>query len=270
MTTAHLLGAACWSFALVGLVVAARGGWYQNVIPVAFGMCLLFYSLTGENYVPLTDPGRSPLTTPERTWGATSAVLGGCACVGVMMALRQKEQRDAGLDEWTDSRLQRRLLFLVLLASVSIAAINMGLSRYNLAPSSNFLTDYGRLPGVVVYEIVFAAWIMIPVGTLGWTAFKAPRIGPARWLVAVGGLFGVIWGAWKIAGVIAILTTGSHVADESPVSVALGLSTLTTNIVGVVACVAYFLVVNRRGSQWYQRQRDAEDAYLRRSRFGRS
>lgn len=263
MNAATWLGPLCWVFAGIGVLVAIRGGSIGNVLPVAFGICLTFYSLTGETYVPLADPERTALTTPERMWGATSAVLGGFAMVGVLMALRRIENRRSG-DQWTDKWLHHRLLFLVLLMSVSIATINLGISRYDLAPSSNFLTDYGQLPGVVFYEVVFAAWIMIPVGALGWMAYSTEALPPVRWLIVIGGTTGVLWGAWKIFGVFFVLGTGDHLTVESPISVWLGLTTLGTCIIGIVGCAGSFYVIQRRDREIYQRARHVEDEGLRR------
>lgn len=279
MTTAAALSLVCWLCAAVGLIIATSGLWYGSALATSFGGCLTAYSLTGHTYVPLTDPTHGPLSTGERTWGATAAVMGGGACIGVLIALRRRIERTEydrppskekkskptpKQTDWADGALGQSVLFTVFLGCISIGAIHLSLNRYTLAPSSNFLTDYGRLTGVAIYELVFAIWILIPVGGLSYTAFKTPKTGPFRWLVVIGGAVGVLWGLWKIFGVVAVRTADSHVEDESPVSVALGLSTLATCVAGVVASSAWWGFHHWRGKANYKSDRARDDRFLRR------
>lgn len=267
MSVALLAEIVCWVFVAVGLAVAVFGGFFGGEIPAAFGTCLTFYSLTGENYVPLlTSPDRTPISTAARTWGATSAVIGGCALVGVVLALQRRRDRraDATFDETrVDIHLQRRVLFLALMAGVSIAIIHLGLSKYDLAPSANFLTDYSNRPGVFIYELVFAIWIMYPVFELARAALGSPEVGYFRWLVVIGGVTGLAWGTWKIVGVFVLALTGDHVPVESPISVSLGLVTLVTIFAGLVGSVGSTLVFGPGWLSRYRARRAEEDRTLR-------
>jgi hypothetical protein len=259
-----LLGALSWTGVALGILIALRGGWYRRATTIVFGVCITFYCLTGENYLALVpDNGvRHLMTNAERMWGATSAVLAGCALVGALIAIRRNSIDPDG-DEWTDPELHQRVMILVLGAAASVAIINLTLVHADLAPSANFLSEYGHHFNVVLYEAVFAIWIGLPAGFLGWTVVRS-ELGPLRYLVGLGGLFGVAWAAWKFLGTALIWISDIRIAETSPISVTLGLLALGLCVSGslLLSLEAAFQVW--RAGRTYRTARALEDRRLRR------
>ncbi|WP_207843485.1 hypothetical protein [Williamsia soli] len=257
------LGALAWTGVVLAALVALRGGWYRHATTISFGVCMAFYSLTGENYISLIPIGgvRDPLNTSERIWGATSAVIAGCALMGALMAIRRKS-RDPGSDEWTDPDLHQRLMMLVLGAAGSVAIINLTLVHSSFPPSADFLADYGHVFNVVLYEAVFSIWIGLPAGFLAWTVVRS-ELGKLRFVVGVGGIFAVAWSAWKIIGTGLVWAADIHVAENSPISVTLGLLALSFCMVGtlLLGLEAAFRVW--RAGRTYRTARALEDRRLR-------
>jgi hypothetical protein len=259
-----LLGALAWGGVALGILIAARGGWYRRATTISFGACITFYCLTGENYLALVprDGVRHLMTNSERIWGATSAVLAGCALVGALIAIRRNSLDPDG-DEWTDPDMHQRLMVLILGAAASVALVNMTLVHADLGPSANFLADYGHHFNVVLYEAVFAIWIGLPAGFLGWTVVRS-ELGPLRFLVGLGGLCGVGWAVWKFAGTALIWIADVHMAEASPVSVTLGLLALGFCVSGSVLLGLEAAFQVWRAGRTYRTARALEDSRLRR------
>lgn len=257
------LGALAWIGVGLAVLVALRGGWYRHATTISFGVCMAFYCLTGENYISLipVDGVRDPMNTAERIWGATSAVLAGCALMGALMAIR-RNSRDPDGSDWTDPVLHQRLMMVVLGAAGSVAVISLSLVHSDLEPSANFIADYGHMFNIVLYEIAFATWIGLPAGFLAWTVMRS-ELGVLRYLVGVGGMFAVAWAVWKIIGTGLIWLADVHIAETSPVSVTLGLLALCFCMVGtlLLGLEAAFRVW--RAGRSYRSARALEDRRLR-------
>ncbi|WP_020106848.1 hypothetical protein [Nocardia sp. 348MFTsu5.1] len=257
------LGALAWVGVALGMMLAVRGGWYRQTATAAFGVCIVFYCLTGENYSTLVpeDGVRQAMNTSERIWGATSAVIAGCALVATLMAIRFGDnESDHGGRSGPD--LNQRIMLLVVAAAASIAVINLSLVHSELTPSSDFLADYGHMYQVVVYQAVFAFWIGFPAGYLGWTVVRS-ELGPLRYLVGFGGLCGVLWAIWKVFVTALIWIAGIHIAESSPVSLCLGFLALAFCVFGslLLALTASFSAW--RTGRTYRTARAIEDRRLR-------
>ncbi|HEY9314967.1 hypothetical protein [Williamsia sp.] len=257
------LGALAWTGVALGMVLAVRGGLYRQTATAAFGVCIVFYCLTAENYTNLVpdDGVRQVMNTSERIWGATSAVIAGCALVATLMAIRRGNSEPiAGKHDITD--LNQRIMLLVVAAAASIAVINLSLVHSELTPSSDFITDYGHMFQVAVYQAVFAFWIGFPAGYLGWTVVRS-ELGPLRYLVGIGGVFGVLWATWKVFVTALIWIADINVAETSPVSVLLGFLALAFCVFGslLLALTASFSAW--RTGRTYRTARAIEDRRLR-------
>jgi hypothetical protein len=139
----------------------------------------------------------------------------------------------------------------------------MTLVHADLGPSANFLSDYGHHFNVVLYEAVFAIWIGLPAGFLGWTVVRS-ELGPLRFLVGLGGLCGVGWAVWKFAGTALIWIADVHMAEASPVSVTLGLLALGFCVSGSVLLGLEAAFQVWRAGRTYRTARALEDSRLRR------
>lgn len=257
------LGALAWVGVGLAVLVALRGAWYRHATTISFGVAMVFYSLSGENYIGLipVNGDRDPLNTAERMWGATSAVLAGCALMGALMAIRYNS-RDPDRSEWADPGLHQRVMMLVLGAGASVAVVSLSLVHSDLAPSANFIADYGHMFNVVLYEIAFATWIGLPAGFLAWTVVRS-ELGVLRYVVGVGGILAVAWVIWKIIGTGLIWIADVHVADNSPVSVILGLLALSFCMIGTLLLGLEAAVGMWRDGRSYRSARALEDRRLR-------
>lgn len=257
------LGALAWMGVALGAMLAIRGALYRQTATTAFGVCVAFYCLTGETYTALVpdDGVRHVMSTSERIWGASSAVIAGCALVASLMAIRRGNS-NPGSDLHNDPDLNQRIVLLVVAAAASIAVINLALVHSTLAPSANFLSDYGHMYQVAMYQVVFAIWIGFPAGYLGWTVVRS-ELGPLRYTVGFGGLCGVLWAIWKIIVTATIWIGRVDIAENSPVSVTLGFLALAFCVIG-----ALLLGLTASFSAWqngrtYRNARAIEDRRLR-------
>lgn len=83
----------------------------------------------------------------------------------------------------------------------------------DLPPSSDFLNDYRGDARIVVYELVFAAWLGLPSGALGTFVFRFHR-GLTRWCVFAGCVAGMGWAIWKVTGVAVRFVTGDVIENR--------------------------------------------------------
>jgi hypothetical protein len=232
-----------WAGCAAGLIMCGSGWVRARTQSLLMGMTIAFYSLTGATYVPLIGSPAEPLSVIDRMWGAMTAVIAGGAVLGVV-ATNSLSRRDADADQ-----SRRATIIVSLFAAVSLAGIYYSMKPYwKLAPSADFLNESGSLGGVVVYQILFALWISIPAGALGWSIGVSDELGWPRWLVAAGGGCAAAWGLWKILGVLVVQVLDSAVPAASPVSVTLGLSAL-------VLCVSGLILVRVRGRREVRTQR---------------
>ncbi|KJR10441.1 hypothetical protein [Gordonia sihwensis] len=243
--------------AAIGLSLGAVGAIKARTPTLLIGVAVLFYSLTGLTYVPLMGAPAEPLDMMSRVWGAMTAVIAGACILGVVSENRNtlRGVADGPRSRWT--------ILLSMIAAVSLAAIYYVLKPYSDLPAStDFLNEYGHLPGVFVYQIIFAIWIAVPASSLGFSLGRTSSLGWPRWLVAAGGACAAAWGIWKVGGVFGAVA-GIETAAASPVSVALGLSALVLCVSGLVIIRWRELIAARRERIAYRQERAAEDELFR-------
>lgn len=257
------LGALAWIGVALGAMLAIRGALYRQTATTAFGVCVGFYCLTGETYTALVPEHgvRELLNTSERIWGATSAVIAGCALVATLMAIR-RGNANPDADIHNDSDLNQRIVLLVVAAAGSIAVLNLSLVHSTLAPSADFLSDYGHMYQVAVYQVIFAVWIGFPAGYFGWTVVRS-ELGPLRYIVGIGGICGVLWAIWKIIVTATIWIGGIDIAENSPVSVTLGFLALAFCVMGALLLGMTASYAAWQNGRIYRNARAIEDRRLR-------
>ncbi|WP_135232808.1 hypothetical protein [Nocardia sp. CS682] len=204
-------------------------------------------------FAPLGVGGaRAPLTTDGRVWAATFAVVAGAAMLALLLLIEGAQPAGTG----THRRL--RLLCGVAVVSAVVLRVVMWLPGPDLPPSSDFLNAYGGDARVVVYELVFAAWLGLPLGALGTFVFRFQR-GVTRWCTFAGCLAGVGWAVWKVAGVAVRFITGDVIPLASPVSVATGVTSLALVVGGLVSGQLRDAVRQARENREYALARRADD-----------
>ncbi|WP_405164696.1 hypothetical protein OG203_06150 [Nocardia sp. NBC_01499] len=218
------------------------------------GIGIACYALTMRLFARLGVSGvRVPMTTEERVWAATFAVAAGTAMLALLLII-VKQQQDS------PKTYQRRVIGLCVSAVVSTVVLRAvtWLPGPELLPSNDFLNAYGADFRVVVYELIFAAWLGLPLGALGVVVFRFQR-GVTRWATFAGCVFGVGWAGWKVAGTAARYCTGNVIALESPVSVATGLTALTLLVGGLLSGQIGGALRRARETREYTLARRADD-----------
>ncbi|MFI5783538.1 hypothetical protein [Nocardia sp. NPDC051570] len=243
-----------WLGFVVGLVVFGRGMWRGVTTQQLLGIAIAFYALGMRLFARLGVSGvRVPMTTEQRVWAATFVVAAGTAMMALLLSIR-KQQRDSATTH------RRRMVGLCgsAVASVVVLRAVTWLPGPELAPSNDFLNAYGGDLRVVVYELIFAAWLGLPLGILGMFVFRFQR-GVTRWATVVGCVLGVGWAGWKVAGTAVRYVTGKVIALESPVSVASGVTALALLVVGLLAGQIGGALRRARETREYTLARRADD-----------
>ncbi len=249
-----------WSAASLGALLAVRG--FLRALPAQsiFGVGFAAYALALLPYAQLgLFGGGRALSTLERTWGATASTVGGWAVLSLLLAIHWSHR--TGRPSWTDPAMFKRLAALSVAAIVSIVTLHLTLEwpgQAPLPPSTDFLNDYGDRRNVVVYQLLFATWLGVPVGMLGVTTWKF-RSGVARWVTSIGCGFGVFWAVWKICGILVRFLTGDRIAIESPVSVTTGVITLVLVLAGLLIGMINGSIASIVAQRGYSAARRADD-----------
>ncbi|MFE3194007.1 hypothetical protein ACFXHA_33735 [Nocardia sp. NPDC059240] len=243
-----------WLGFLVGTVVFGRGMWHGRKTQQLLGIGIAFYALTMRLFARLGVSGvRQPMDTEERVWAATFAVAAGTAMLALLLVIL-KEQQDSLRTH------RRRLAALCAAAVASTVALRTitWLPGPEWPPSNDFLNAYGGDLRVVGYELIFAAWLGLPLGALGMFVFRFQR-GFTRWATVVGCVLGVGWAGWKVAGTAVRYCTGDAIPLESPVSVATALTALTLLIGGLLSGQIGGALRRARETREYTLARRADD-----------
>lgn len=249
-----------WLAAGLGAILVIRG--LLNALPAqtVFGIAFGAYAMSLLVYAPLgfARAGHA-LTTSDRILGASAATVGGWAILSLTMAIHWSHK--TGSPSWTSPEMTRRLTILGALAVASITALAVTLEwpgQPPMAPSTDFINDFGDRWNVVVYQLIFAVWIMVPCGMLTWMTWEYRR-GPARWLTAAGCAVGVLWAVWKVIGTLARFFTGERIAIESPVSVASAATTVVLILTGLLFGLAGRVIAGVSARRGYSAARRADD-----------
>lgn len=252
MGTQWVSGVAWLGFG-VGAVLFGRGMWRARPTQQLLGAGIASYALCLRLFAPLGVAGvRAPLTTDGRVWAATFAVVAGAAMLALLLVIEGAQH--AG----NETRRRLSLLCGVAVVSAVILRVVLWLPGPDLPPSSDFLNAYGSDARIVVYELVFAAWLGLPSGALGTFVFRFQR-GLARWCIVAGCLSGVGWAIWKVAGVAVRFVTGSLIPMESPVSVATGMTALALVVGGLLTGQLRDVLRRARANREYALARRADD-----------
>ncbi len=249
-----------WLAAGLGAILVIRG--LLNTLPAqtVFGIAFGAYAMSLLVYAPLGfSEARHPLTTSDRIVGASATTVGGWAILSLTMAIHWSHK--TGSPSWTSPEMARRLTVLGALAVGSITTLALMLEwpgEPPMAPSTDFLNDYGDRWNIAIYELVFAAWIMVPAGVLSWMTWKYRR-GPARWVTAAGCASGVFWAVWKIIGTVARFVSGERIAIASRVSVASATVTTGLILLGLLIGLAGRVVSGVSARRGYIAARRADD-----------
>ncbi|NNH72454.1 hypothetical protein HLB23_21765 [Nocardia uniformis] len=150
------------------------------------------------------------------------------------------------------------LLGCAAVLSAVVLRTVMWLPGLDLPPSNDFLNAYGGDVRVVVYQLVFAAWLGLPLGALGTFVFRFQR-GLVRWCTVTGCLAGVGWAIWKVAGVAVRFITGDAIPLQSPVSVATAMTALALVVGGLLSGQVRDAVRRARENRTYALARRADD-----------
>ncbi|MFJ9370548.1 hypothetical protein ACIRRA_39840 [Nocardia sp. NPDC101769] len=246
---------ACWLAFLAGVVLFGRGMWHGVRTQQLLGVGIAFYALALRFYARLGVSGaRAPLTTDERVWSVSLSVAAGTSMLALLLLIARKK------DGTAPGTNRPQTLWLCGSAIVSAIALRvvMWLPGPTLAPSTDFLNAYGSDLRVVVYELIFAAWLGLPLGALGVFVWRYQR-GVARWYIFAGCMAGVGWAIWKIAGTAVRYVTGEAIPLESPVSVAVGLASLVLINGGLIGGQIGTAVRRARETREYMLARRADD-----------
>lgn len=207
-----------------GIILLSRGLLLQKGERSLLGIGFIFYALALNTYAPLLPIGtRTPLETADRIWGATFTVIGGWALLTLLTATIYAERN--GKHDWGAPGIKRDFSILASAAVISTLVLRVALSG-DYAPSTDFLNEYGSDPPVMVYQVIFVLWMVVPFGLLGYltwthTAEHTAKVG--RILTVIGCQISVVWGVWKLFGVGAHLAGYDRIDIESPISVSLAL-----------------------------------------------
>ncbi|MEV6770291.1 hypothetical protein AB0N05_16875 [Nocardia sp. NPDC051030] len=243
-----------WLGFLVGMVVFGRGMWRGVKTQQLLGIGIAFYALAMRQFARLGVSGvRVPMTTDERVWAATFAVAAGTAMLALLLII-MKQPRDS-------AKTHRRRVIGLCVSAVSSTVVLRAVSWLpgpELLPSNDFLNAYGADLRVVIYELIFAAWLGLPLGALGLFVFRFQR-GITRWATFAGCVLGVGWAGWKVAGTAVRYFTGEVIPLESPVSVATGLTALTLLVSGLLSGQISGALRRARETREYTLARRADD-----------
>ncbi|WP_306364976.1 hypothetical protein [Nocardia sp. CC227C] len=211
-------------------------------------------------YAPLglTGSQRQPLTIENRIWGMTWTVIGGWAMLSLLFAIYWSHR--TGQQQWAGRELGRRLRALSGIAGASVALLWLValMPGPELAPSNDFLNQYGGDLRVVLQQLIFAIWLGVPFGMWGWTTWQYRR-GVTRWITTAGGVCGVLWTVWKVTGVAVRYSTSDRIGLQSPISVALGSATLLLLVCGLLAGAIPAAIRRAREQRDYRRARRIDD-----------
>lgn len=249
-----------WISVVCGSVMIGQG--IVSAIPTrsVLGASIVTFAMTLRTYAPLSplDGDRRPLTTDERLWGATWTVLAGTAAASLLLAIWWAHR--TGERRWTTPGLRRHLVMLggAAVLSATLLRVVLALPGTNLRPSVDFLNDYGGDTRVLVYQLVFAAWLGGPVGALGLMTLIYQR-GVTRWITTAGCAFGAYWAVWKAAGALVRYITGDAIAWESPVSVTVGTMSLVLVVLGLLIGACGSAIRRARQLRVYASARRADD-----------
>lgn len=249
-----------WLAAGLGVLLVIRG--LLNTLPAqtVFGIAFGAYAITLLVYAPLgVMHSGEALTTSDRILGATAATVGGWAMLSLMMAIHWSHK--SGSPSWTSPEMTRRLTLLGALAVVSIAALTLSMEwpgQPPMSPTNDFINEYGNRWNVVVYQLIFATWIFVPVGMLAWMSWKYRR-GLARWVTTAGCCIGVFWAVWKIIGILTRFFTGDRIAIESPVSMTAALSSILLVLAGLLIEAIRSTLAGVAARRGYSAARRADD-----------
>lgn len=243
-----------WLGFLVGMVVFGRGMWRGVKTQQLLGMGIAFYALALRLHARLGVAGvRVPMTTEERIWATTFSVGAGTAMLALLLII-VKQQRDV------PGTHRRRVTWLCVSAVVSAVVLRAltWMPGPELLPSNDFLNAYGGDLRVVIYELIFAAWLGLPLGALGLFVFRFQH-GFTRWSTFSGCVVGVVWAGWKVAGTAVRYFSGEVIPLESPVSVATGLLTLVLVLCGLLTGQIGGALRRARETREYRLARRADD-----------
>ncbi|MFE4460948.1 hypothetical protein ACFROC_26630 [Nocardia tengchongensis] len=218
------------------------------------GIGIAFYALTMKAYTRLGVSGvREPLTTEERVWAAMFTVAAGTAMLSLLLIIMRGRQEPS-------PTYRRRLvgLFLTAISSAVLLRLLTWIPGPELAPSNDFLNDYGGDLRVVTYELIFAAWLGLPLGALGLFVYRFQR-GTTRWVTFAGCVLGVGWAGWKFVGTVVRYISGDVIPLESPVSVATGWASLTLLTGGLLSGQISGALRRARETREYTLARRADD-----------
>lgn len=250
---AQWISAVSWLGFTVGAVLVGRGMWRSRPAQQLLGAGIASYALSLRIFACLGVGGtRQPLTTDERVWAATFAVAAGAALSALLLVIVGSQHAGTG------TRRKLTLLGGAAVVSAAVLRVVMWLPGPYLPPSNDFLNDYGGDPRVVVYELLFAGWLGLPLGALGAFVFRFQR-GAPRWITFTGCVTGVGWAMWKVAGVAVRFGTGDPIAWESPVSVASGMAVLVLIVIGLLSGQVRDAVRRARENRDYTLARRADD-----------
>lgn len=243
-----------WLGALVGAGVACIGLKRRNVVTTVMGVALFGNAMTLSVFAPLLSIHgvREPIPHSARIAGAYWAIAGGATMLGVLATVF----RDQAPGRATSHRPVRWIVAIAAAAAASAVAIPACLQQAQ-QPSDDFLNAYGYLPGVLIYQLLFALWLGVPMATLAVALWRS-NLGRLRLFTLSGCVVGVIWALWKSVGATLRYVTDVELAVQSPVSVTLGCFAVVLGIGGILllALPAF------REARAYDRRRRMQDLRL--------
>lgn len=252
-----IISSIAWCAVIVGALVVTGGGLRPStVLHRLVGCAIVAYGLCLNNSAPMFASTPQPLTTDERIWGVTWTVLGGWALLSVFMHIHGADR--TGTRTWRGKPINPYLvIFGIAVVSLLLARAGLQLTP-DLAPSTDFLNDYGSRPGVIVYQLVFAVWVAAPASLLGFYTWRYRR-GPARWIMSAGCLAGVWFGVWKVAGIAVRAVTGHKIPAASPVSTYAAAATVGLLAMGLVAGLIQTRYQRNKQERAYALARSSDD-----------
>jgi len=242
-----------WLGALVGAGVVGIGLRRRNVVTTVMGVALFGNAMTLSVFAPLLSLHgvREPIPHSARIQGAYWAIAGGAAMLAVLSTVLRDQDPDG-----TGIRPLRWIAAIAAAAALSVIAVPVCLASAR-EPSDDFLNAYGYLPGVLVYELLFALWLGAPMATLAIVLWRSD-LGRLRLVTLSGCLVGMIWACWKTVGAMLRYIADIQLAAQSPVSVTLGCLAVGLGI-GGIALLALPVV---RETRAYDRRRRMQDLRL--------
>lgn len=164
-----------WLGALVGAGVVGIGLRRRNVVTTVTGVALFGNAMTLSVFAPLLSLHgvREPIPHSARIQGAYWAIAGGAAMLAVLSTVLRDQDPDG-----TGIRPLRWIAAIAAAAAASVIAVPVCLASAR-EPSDDFLNAYGYLPGVLVYELLFALWLGAPMATLAIVLWRSDLDGCA-------------------------------------------------------------------------------------------